>query len=176
MQHFRDNDILYQITSECSDQLGDFAKHVVTHKSSRITVEFKDGVRCPFSPGSLVQIPQATHVETAVPEPHRVVSPVRVRAARTLRTHNIVDKMNIPCPTRIQIDQVVATVDPQHDEGYETGDSNKSLAMEAAIDILTVAFTDFLPIANRRQCRHGHNRDSNDGVQAMNIVHDLQFK
>ncbi len=183
MQHFQDNDVLYQITSERSDRLGDFAKHIVTHKSGRITVEFEDGVRRPFSPGSLVRIPQATHVETAVPEPRRVVpelrqvvSPVRVRAARTLRTHNIVDEMNNPRPARVQIDQVVAAVDPRHDEGYETGDSKESLAMEAAIDNLTVAFTDFLRIANRRQRRHGNNRESNAEVQAMNIVRDLQFE
>jgi len=86
------------------------------------------------------------------------------------------DEMNIPLPTCIQIDQVVATVDPWHDEGYETGDSNESLTMEAAIDNLMVAFTDFLRIANRHQRRHGHNHDSNAGVQAMNIVRDLQFK
>jgi len=76
MQHFRDNDVLYQITSKCSDRLGDFAKHVVTHKSGCIMVEFKDSVRCPFSPGSLVRTPQVMHVKMAVPEPRRVVSPM----------------------------------------------------------------------------------------------------
>jgi len=85
-------------------------------------------------------------------------------------------KMNIQRPARVQIDRVVTVVEPRHDEGYETRDSNESLAMEATIDNLMAAFTDFLRIANQCQRRHGHNRNSNAGVQAMNIVHDLQFE
>jgi len=84
----------------------------------------------------------------------------------------------MPCPACIQIDQVVAAVVHPPDDGYETGDSNESLAMEAAIDELTVTFTNFLHIANRHQCRHNQGAGwvSETGVQAMNIVHDLQFK
>jgi len=60
--------------------------------------------------------------------------------------------MEILC---VQIDCVVAAVIPPHDEGYETGDSNKSLVMEAAIYELMNTFTNFQCIANRHQHRHG---------------------
>jgi len=105
--------------------------------------------------------------------PLAVANPTRVHAQRVLRAH-VVDEMEVARPARVQVDRIVAAVIPPHDEGYETGDSNKSLAMEAAIDELTIAFTNFLRIANRRQRRHGGQGDA--GVQAMNIVRDLQFE
>jgi len=105
--------------------------------------------------------------------PGAVVAPTRVHAQHILRAH-IVDEMEMPRPARVQVDRVVAAAVPPHDEGYETSDSNESLAMETAIDELTIAFTNFLRIANRRQRRHGGQ--GNAGVQAMNIVRDLQFE
>jgi len=125
-------------------------------------------------PGGLLQIQQATNIK-AVTEPPQAVSPVRVHTARMLRTHNIVDRMNILRPACTQVDQVVAMVVPPAKDGYETGDSNESIALEAAIDDLVVAFSYFLRIANQCQHRHGQG-NAGTGVQAtMNIIHDLQF-
>jgi len=68
----------------------------------------------------------------------------------------------------------VAAAVPPHEDGYETEDLNKSLVMDAAIDKLTIAFTNFLCIA--KQCQHRHGQNGETGVQAINIVHDLQFE
>jgi len=79
--------------------------------------------------------------------------------------------MNMPCPACIQVDEVVAAVVPLCDDGYETGDSNELLAMEAAINKLMIMFMNFLHIANQHQHRHDQNGETR--LQAMNIVYDL---
>jgi len=167
MQHFRDNNILYQVNSQRSDCFGDIGKYITTHGSSQITIEFEDRVRRPYAASSLDRINQEGNL------PEAVVVPTHVHAQRILRAH-VINEMEMPCPARVQVDRVVAAAAPPRNEGYETGNSNKSLAMEAAINELTIAFTNFLCIANRHQRRHGRQGDA--GFQAMNIVRDLQLK